>query len=94
MPFDEQRRHRFERRGESGLAIRSYTARKNAYRENPNQSVVLEIEGGPQTVLKLALTEPAVQESAHTLAELQRGSAKWSTRVSPDTSAARPTSAR
>jgi hypothetical protein len=75
MPFDEQRRHRFERRGESGLAIRSYTARKNAYRENPNQSVVLEIEGGPQTVLKLALTEPAAQDSAHTLAELQRGSA-------------------
>jgi hypothetical protein len=75
MPFDEQRRHRFERRGDTGLAIRSYTGRKNAYRENPNQSVVLEIEGGPETVLKLALTEPAAQDSAHTLAELQRGSA-------------------
>jgi hypothetical protein len=47
MPFDEARRHRFERQGEAGLAIRSYTGRKNAYRENPNQSVVLEIEGGP-----------------------------------------------
>jgi hypothetical protein len=75
MPFDEQRRHRFERQGEAGLAIRSYTARKNAYRENPNQSVVLEIQGGADTVLKLALTEPAVQESAHTLGELQRNSA-------------------
>lgn len=75
MPYDEQRRHRFEREGEAGLAIRSYTARKNAYRENPNQSVVLEIEGGADTVLKLALTEPAAQESAHTLGELQRGSA-------------------
>jgi hypothetical protein len=75
MPFDEQRRHRFERQGEAGLAIRSYTARKNAYRENPNQSVVLEIQGGADTVLKLALTEPGVQESAHTLGELQRNSA-------------------
>jgi hypothetical protein len=75
MPFDEQRRHRFERQGETGLAIRSYTARKNAYRENPNQSVVLEIEGGAETVLKLALTEPVAQESAHALGDLQRGSA-------------------
>jgi hypothetical protein len=75
MPFDEQRRHRFEREGEAGLAIRSYTARQNAYRENPNQSVVLEIEGGPSTVLELALSEPVVQRSRHALAELQRGSA-------------------
>jgi hypothetical protein len=75
MPFDERRRHRFERQGDTGLAIRSYTARKNAYRENPNQSVVLEIEGDPDTVLHLALTEPVAQQSTHTLAELQRGSA-------------------
>ena len=46
MPFDEQRRHRFTRTGPGGLAIVSYTARQNAYRENPNQSVVLEISGG------------------------------------------------
>lgn len=75
MPFDERRRHRFERRGEAGLAIRSYTARKNAYRENPNQSVVLEIEGGADTALRLALTQPVSQQSRHTLAELVRGSA-------------------
>jgi hypothetical protein len=75
MPFDELRRHRFERRGETGLAIRSYTARQNAYRENPNQSVVLEIEGGPDTTLELTLTEPVAQRSTHSLAELQRGSA-------------------
>jgi hypothetical protein len=75
MPFDEARRHRFERQGEAGLAIRSYTGRKNAYRENPNQSVVLEIEGGPDAVLKLALTAPVARESAHTLGELARGSA-------------------
>jgi len=75
MPFDERRRHRFERQGETGLAIRSYSARKNAYRENPNQSVVLEVEGGADTVLHLTLSEPVAQQSTHTLAELQRGSA-------------------
>ena len=31
------------------LAIRSYTARQSAYRENPNQSVVLELDGGCRT---------------------------------------------
>ena len=74
MPFDEKRRHRFQRSGENGLAIRSYTARQNAYRENPNQSVVLEIEGGADTTLKLDLNEPVKQESRHALRELARGS--------------------
>jgi len=73
MPFDEQRRHRFEafsRGAEQGLAIRSYTGRKNAYRENPNQSVVLEVEGGADTVLTVALREPAPQRVETRLGEL------------------------
>jgi hypothetical protein len=74
MPFDEKRRHRFERQGEAGLAIRSYTARQNAYRENPNQSVVLEIDGGVDTVLELSLTEPVEQRGRHALDELRRRS--------------------
>ncbi len=75
MPFDEQRRHRFEPQGDTGLSIRSYTARQNAYRENPNQSVILEVEGNAATGIALSLTEPVAQESKHSLGELQRGSA-------------------
>jgi hypothetical protein len=74
MPFDEQRRHRFERKGETGLAIRSYTARQNAYRENPNQSVVLEIEGDANTALNLELTQPVKKQDRNSLGELARGS--------------------
>ena len=74
MPFDEQRRHRFERLGTDRLAIRSYTARQGAYRENPNQSVVLEIEGDAGTLLDLAFTEPVAQQRRVSLDELQRGS--------------------
>lgn len=74
MPFDEQRRHRFDRLADNGLAIRSYTARQNAYRENPNQSVVLEIEAGPEAVLDLALSEPVAQRSSARLADLYEGS--------------------
>jgi hypothetical protein len=74
MPFDERRRHRFDRSGDNGLAIRSYTARQNAYRENPNQSVVLEIDGGASTALQLSLKLPCAQMSRHTLGELLQGS--------------------
>ena len=74
MPFDEQRRHRFEQRGDSVLAIRSYTARQGAYRENPNQSVVLELDGTAATVLNLALTAPVAQTSVSRLADLLGGS--------------------
>jgi hypothetical protein len=57
-PFDEARRHRFERIGDDRLAMTSYTSRKAAYRENPNQSVVLEVAGGGDTTFDLTLTEP------------------------------------
>lgn len=73
MPFDEKRRHRFEKSGK-GLAIVSYTARQNAYRENPNQSVVLEIEGTPETALVLSLKRPCEETSRHTLGDLAQGS--------------------
>jgi hypothetical protein len=75
MPFDEQRRHRFERRGETGLAIRSYTSRKDAYRENPNQSVVLELAAPAEATLALNLAEPVAQQTTTTLRDLWRGSA-------------------
>jgi hypothetical protein len=74
MPYDEQRRHRFHRLGEDGLAIRSYTARRDAYRENPNQSVVLELAADGASLLDLALTEPVVQSSSTPLARLFDGS--------------------
>ena len=73
MPFDERRRHRFTRTGR-GLSIVSYTARQNAYRENPNQSVVLEIEGGEETALEVVMSAPAEQRERCTLEELRERS--------------------
>ncbi len=57
-PFDENRRHRFRRSGETGLKIQSYSSRKGAYRENPNQSVILEIVGNTETEFELHMTSP------------------------------------
>ncbi|MDX1375403.1 MAG: hypothetical protein R3357_07580 [Burkholderiales bacterium] len=86
MPFDEARRHRFEpfeRGGQTGLAIRSYTARKNAYRENPNQSVVLEVAGGADTVLTVALSAPAAQRVESRLGDLVARSSNQRTGAFP-----------
>ena len=74
MPFDEQRRHRFERRGGAALQIGSYTSRRNAYRENPNQSVVLELVARPEDSVELALSAPVTQVSKTRLADLYQGS--------------------
>jgi len=79
MPFDEQRRHRFERQGETGLAIRSYTSRKDAYRENPNQSVVLELAANADAELGLTLSEPVAQSATTKLSELLHRSANLRT---------------
>jgi hypothetical protein len=77
-PFDEARRHRFERTGDDRLGITSYTSRKAAYRENPNQSVVLEVAGGPDTAFDLALTEPVKARVVSRAADLFRESANLS----------------
>jgi len=73
-PFDENRRHRFKRTGESGLEIVSYTSRKQAYRENPNQSVVLELDGGPDMSIRLDLASPREASVTVGFEELFRGS--------------------
>jgi len=74
MPFDEQRRHRFNLEAEDALSISSYTARQNAYRENPNQSVVLEIAGGPDCELDLDLQVPVQMSTTSSLGQLVEGS--------------------
>jgi hypothetical protein len=73
-PFDEARRHRIERAGDNRLTIRSYTARRGAYRENPNQSVVLEIEGDATTQVHLAMSEPVVEGTSVLLGTLHERS--------------------
>ncbi|MBO6782151.1 MAG: DUF3604 domain-containing protein [Alphaproteobacteria bacterium] len=73
-PFDEDRRHRFSANGARDLSIRSYTSRRGAYRQNPNQSVVLEVEGTADTAIELSLTQPVAQTVRTTLGQLLDGS--------------------
>lgn len=74
-PYDEARRHRITHTGAGGLHLRSFTSRRGAYRENPNQSVVLELDAPPEAELTLALRAPVEQVSHARVADLLRGSA-------------------
>ncbi len=74
-PFTEEMRHRFGRPTANELEIRSYTSRVEAYRENPNQSVVLEVAGGPATRVRVTMTEPTASTQTLTLGALFEGSA-------------------
>ena len=74
MPFDEVRRHRFTADGEQRLSVVSYTARQGAYRENPNQSVVIELRGDAAATLTVDMRAPTASRSTTTLGQLIDGS--------------------
>ncbi|MEC7489098.1 MAG: hypothetical protein VYA17_05865 [Pseudomonadota bacterium] len=69
-PFDEDRRHRFRKIQDNILSIDSYTSRRQAYRENPNQSVVLAISGGPETLLEIQTSKPTSMQTTSGVADL------------------------
>ena len=73
-PFDEDRRHRFTPAGENRVDAVSYTSRRGAYRQNPNQSAVLEIAGDAHTAVTVTLTRPVEQTVRTTLGALFAGS--------------------
>lgn len=78
-PFSEERRHRFTRPHANELHIRSYTSRLEAYRENPNQSAILEIAGDAATRLRIAMSEPTPADDTVTLGALFHGASHFAT---------------
>lgn len=72
-PFDEDRRHRFEAR-EDGVGVTSYTSRRGAYRQIPNQSMVLEIDGDGDTEINWSFEKPSIMTGTTKLKDLFIGS--------------------
>lgn len=69
-PFDEGRRHRLEHSEKNRFKVESYSARQGAYRGNPNHDVVLEVDGTPDTEVRLHVERPRECTFSFTLAEL------------------------
>ena len=78
-PFDEDRRHVIWRDSENRLNLRTHTARQGGYRDNPNQSIVLEIDAGPILAVTVDMTEPTNSSQTARLADLLAGSVDYTT---------------
>ncbi len=78
-PFDEARRHRVDHLDSKTVQVVSYTSRRGAYRQNPNQSLVLEVaaEGNDfsDALLELSMTQPAQVSKSLSLQDLADSSA-------------------
>lgn len=57
-PYDEKRRNKITRLDDHLCQFKSYTSRKQAYEERATNSIVLEIQGSPETELNLSLSQP------------------------------------
>ena len=73
-PFDEERRNKLTNVNEGGCEIVSYTSRREAFRERATNGVILEIEGTPETELKVMLTQPIEASITKSLKELAESS--------------------
>jgi len=69
-PFGEELRDRLEMVSPTEIRLASPTTRKDSYGEDPTKSLVLDLEGGPDTVLSVQLRQPAEQTVRARLADL------------------------
>ncbi|MBN2010779.1 DUF3604 domain-containing protein [candidate division KSB1 bacterium] len=69
-PLDENRRNKITPVDNHRCQLSSYTSRKQAYEERATNSVILEIQGTPETELALTLTQPTEMKYKKTLSEL------------------------
>ena len=58
-PYDETRRNKLSITNDSSCKVISYTSRKQAYEERSTNSIILEMQGTPQTQLNVTLARPA-----------------------------------
>lgn len=69
-PYDEQRRNKVTMLNNKHYQVSSYTSRKQAFAEMANNSVILEIQGSPQTKLTMEIAQPTKLSITKSLAEL------------------------
>jgi len=71
-PFDEQRRNKITMVNDKHYQVSSYTSRKQAFAEMANNSVILEIQGSPTTLLNMDISQPTKLSVTKSLAELAK----------------------
>lgn len=70
-PFDENRLNAYSCRN-NVCEVNSYTSRKQAFAEQATNSIILEIQGSPETLVSLSLNAPAKLSLQKSLGDLQK----------------------
>jgi hypothetical protein len=73
-PFDENRRNKLNILDNNSCQVLSYTSRMQAYEERATNSIVLKIQGSPDTQLNLNFSAPKEQKYSTTLEKLAESS--------------------
>ncbi len=73
-PFDENRRNILTLLNDNSCQVVSYTSRMKAYEERATNSIVLKINGSPQTKLDIRFSAPKDQNYSTTLGKLAESS--------------------
>ncbi len=69
-PLDESRRDKIVERSEKHLRVRSFTALHQQFEDISTKAVVLKVRGGPETRVKVSLTEPTNVSLTQTFRQL------------------------
>lgn len=73
-PFDEERRNRLTTVDETSCEVVSYTSRLQAYEERATNSIILAVQGSPDTTLEIVATRPANVKVTKSLKQLAKSS--------------------
>jgi hypothetical protein len=73
-PFDEDRRNRITTVDDTSCEVVSYTSRTQAYEERATNSIILTIQGSPDTTLEVIATQPTPATITKSLSQLARSS--------------------
>ncbi len=73
-PFDEERRSRIMAADDRSCEIISYTSRTQAYEERATNSIILAVQGSPDTKLEIVATQPANMTITKSLKQLAESS--------------------
>jgi len=73
-PYSEDRRNKITELDYLQCKFISYTSRKQAYEEQATNSIILEIQGSPQTELNITLSQPVNMQINKTLGDLAESS--------------------
>lgn len=73
-PFDEDRRNYITRMAKNNLNVISYTSRKQAFEETATNSVILKINGTPDTNVNIKIKNPVEKDIIRSLSQLAESS--------------------